>query len=430
MNDGRTFPAARTVTTRNGDVIHRNSAGQVTQVRTNNGTVVYHPPNAPRRIEVVRPGGQVVVARAPGHGYVQRQVVVQNTTIIRRTYVYGGVPHARLYRPVVYGGVTLAVYTPVHYYRPGFYYYAYNPWARPVYYSWGWGARPWYGYYGGYFSPYPYYASPALWLTDYLIAATLESAYEERMAARVAPVSYNYDGGQQSALTPDVKQAISEEVRRQIDQERMDGQNAGSVADRPAFADNASHVFVVHDTLAVNSNAGECTIGEGDVLQTNGAPPSNATSADAMVLASRGPDCRKGSIVSVSLQDLQEMSNQMRDTIDRGMSELQAKQGQSGLPALPPNTAGTIDSAYAKEARPDSDAGQEVNGASREADQVERDAVSQSPPTLSLGLTVDEVMAIQGRPDKIVDLGAKKTYLYRDVKITFTDGRVSDIVVQ
>src|SRR5882724_8491465 len=65
MNDGRTFPAARTVTTRNGDVIHRNSAGQVTQVRTNNGTVVYHPPNGPRRIEMARPGGSVVMAGAP-----------------------------------------------------------------------------------------------------------------------------------------------------------------------------------------------------------------------------------------------------------------------------------------------------------------------------------------------------------------------------
>src|SRR5437763_1832738 len=85
-----------------------------------------------------RPGGRVVVAGAPGHGYVQRPVIVNNTTIIKRTYIYNGVPHARLYRPAVYGGVTFAVYTPVHYYRPGFYVYAYNPWAWPVYYSWGW----------------------------------------------------------------------------------------------------------------------------------------------------------------------------------------------------------------------------------------------------------------------------------------------------
>ena len=67
---------SRTYTTRGGDVIHRDAGGQVRQVRMNNGTVVYHPPNGPRRVEVVRPGGRVVVAGAPGHGYVQRPIVV------------------------------------------------------------------------------------------------------------------------------------------------------------------------------------------------------------------------------------------------------------------------------------------------------------------------------------------------------------------
>jgi hypothetical protein len=82
------------VTTRGGDVIRRDAGGQVRQVRMNNGTVVYHPPNAPRRVEVVRPGGRVVVASAPGRGYVQRPVVIHNTTIIKRTYIYNGVPQA------------------------------------------------------------------------------------------------------------------------------------------------------------------------------------------------------------------------------------------------------------------------------------------------------------------------------------------------
>ena len=109
---------------------------------------------------------------------------------------------------------------------------------------------------------------------------------------------------------------------------------------------------------------GECTIGEGDVLQLNGAPPRNSPSADAVVLASRGSDCRKGSMVSVQLQDLQEMYNQMRDTVGRGMSDLQSKQGQSGLPALPPNTAGTIDSAYARRHRPGPERSAGVTGAS------------------------------------------------------------------
>jgi hypothetical protein len=49
------------------------------------------------------------------------------------------------------------------------------------------------------------------------------------------------------------------------------------------------------------------------------------------------------------------------------------------------------------------------------------------PVTISLGQTIAEVEAINGKPDKIIDLGAKKIYVYKDLKITFTDGKVSDV---
>ena len=45
----------------------------------------------------------------------------------------------------------------------------------------------------------------------------------------------------------------------------------------------------------------------------------------------------KGDTVSVTMADLQDMQNHMRETIDQGMGELQAKQGKGGLPALPPS---------------------------------------------------------------------------------------------
>jgi hypothetical protein len=426
----RMAPPPRTLTTRTGDVIHRDSGGQVRQVRMSNGTVVYHPPNAPRRVEVVRPGGRVVVASAPGHGYVQRSVVVRNTTIIKRTYIYNGVPQARIYRPRVYNGITLAVYTPVHYYHPRFYAYAYNPWPRPIAYRWGWGSSPWYGYYGGYFTPYPVYASPSLWLADFLIASTLEAAYQERMAAHYAAAGNNYaDSGQSAPMTPEVKQAIADEVRRQIDRERAQGQTGAQ--DTALFADGGPHVFVANAALAVNSDAGECSIEEGDVLQMNGAPPPGSTSAELVVLSSRGQDCRKGSRVSVPLQDLQEMQNQMQATIDRGLGDLQAKQGQGGLPTLPQGSTGTIASDFAQEAQPDTNAVSELTGVTQEADRAEQQAVSEAgeeaPPTLALGQTIEAVKAIQGEPEKIVDLGSKKIYVYRDLKITFNEGTVSDI---
>src|SRR4029077_14552786 len=139
----------RAYTTKSGDVIHRDSSGQVRQVRTTSGTVVYHPVNGPPRVEMQRPGGGEIVAAAPGRGYVQRPVVIRNTTIIKRTYIYNGVPQARIFRPRVFNGVSLFVYTPVQYYRPTFYVYAYNPWPRPIIYGWGWRSSPWFGYYGG-----------------------------------------------------------------------------------------------------------------------------------------------------------------------------------------------------------------------------------------------------------------------------------------
>ena len=48
--------------------------------------------------------------------------------------------------------------------------------------------------------------------------------------------------------------------------------NAFGGQDTNLFSDNGPHVFVVHAAYSVNSNAGECSIGEGDVLQMNGAP--------------------------------------------------------------------------------------------------------------------------------------------------------------
>jgi hypothetical protein len=257
------------------------------------------------------------------------------------------------------------------------------------------------------------------------------------MAARAAAAGNIYqDGGQSAPMTPEVKQAIADEVRRQIDLERGQGQtaSAGGGQDANIFADNVPHVFVVHSTLMVNCNAGECPIAEGDVIQMNGAPPMNSPSADVVVLSSRGMDCRRGSRVSVQLQDLQEMHNQMLATIDRGMGDLQAKQGQGGLPALPQGSAGTIDTPFAQGSQPDANVASELTSVSQEADRAEQQAVSQAgdtasgpTPTLTLGLSIDQVKSIQGEPQKIVDLGSKQIYMYKDLKITFSDGKVIDI---
>jgi hypothetical protein len=52
----------------------------------------------------------------------------------------------------------------------------------------------------------------------------------------------------------------------------------------------------------------------------------------------------------------------------------------------------------------------------------------QAPPqTIRLGQTPGEVLAILGQPQKIANLDSKMIYVYKDLKVTFVDGKVSDV---
>lgn len=420
----------------NGSEIRYRSNGQPQTVRAH-GYTITHSPSGVRRAEFVRPDHSVIVTQGAHYGYVQRPYMVRNVAYVQRTYVVGGVSYSRVYRPYLYGGISLNLYVSSRYYAPAYYGWAYSPWASPVVFSFGWGGSPWYGYYGGYFTPYPRYAGPAFWLTDYMIAMTLQDAYQQRMdAAAAAQANTAYDS--QAALTPDVKQAISDEVRRQLNQESAEAQGPGQGG--PSFlADNSSHVFVVANGLDVNSRFGECALTEGDVLQMTAPPPPNAAAADLAVLASKGQDCRKGSMVSIAIPDLQDMQNHMRETLDQGLADLQSRQGQGGIPA-PPAAAQRppVEAAYAAAAPPpDPNVANEVSQQAQAATQAESEvldqaqaappAVTGAPTSVTLGMTIDQVIGVLGQPQVVGDLGSKKTYFYGNMKVIFTDGKVTDI---
>ena len=427
-----------------GTSVVRTHGGDVRTVHGRGGVVVSHGPGSVRRSEVVRRDGSVVVARGGGRmGYVQRPYMVRGNAFVNRTYYYHGTAYARYYRPYVFRGVALNVYVPGRYYSPGFYGWAYSPWVVPVRYRWGWYGNPWYAYYGGFFTPYPVYSSPSLWLTDYLVAATLEQAYEERMAAGPPqPLE------RPVAMTADVKQAIADEVQRQLALERSQGQAGANAIPDPSqsglpqmLADGASHVFIVSSSLFVTSGGQECAVTEGDVLQLTSAPSQDSSTADLRVLASKGQDCPKGSVVAVALQDLQEMQNHMRETIDRGLGDLEKHEG--GLPAPPSGPAPVQASFAALAPPPDPNIASELTQTASEASRAEQEVVSQAlspqgggapmqqqsqgPGTISLGQSPEQVVAILGTPKNIVNLGAKKMYLYKDMKITFSSGRVTDV---
>ena len=47
--------------------------------------------------------------------------------------------------------------------------------------------------------------------------------------------------------------------------------------------------------------------------------------------------------------------------------------------------------------------------------------------TIKLGMSPDEVKKTLGNPDKIVDLGPKQVYVYKDMKVVFLNSQVSDV---
>ncbi|BDU74139.1 hypothetical protein [Mesoterricola silvestris] len=424
-------PVHEVVRTREGGEIRRTPAGAIREVRTPGGAVIRHSPSGVRQVEVVRPGGRVIVANATGRaGYIQRPLEVHGHSYVQRTYIVNGVPHAAVYRPWFHGGREYVVYMPRHYYRPAFYTWCYSPWSRPVAYSWGWSSRPWYGYYGGYFTPYPVYRSPAFWLADFIIAASLESAYmAQNVTVSSPPVVYDTSTG----LSPEVKDAIADEVRRQMDQAKA-AQDAGDgSAPPPIFTARGPRIFVVASGVMAYAGNSECSLVEGDVLQLSQTPAPGDEWAEVRVLSTRGASCPRGSYVSVRTTDLQEMQNTLQASMERGLAKLQTDQGRNGIPALPASAQGTVDAPYAQEVRPDADAQAELARAVGEANSSERSLIQSggettaSGTTISLGMTPGQVEAALGRPKNTVDLGAKKIYVYRDLKITFLNGRVSDV---
>jgi hypothetical protein len=49
------------------------------------------------------------------------------------------------------------------------------------------------------------------------------------------------------------------------------------------------------------------------------------------------------------------------------------------------------------------------------------------PPTITIGETSTQVLQAMGMPQQMIDLGKKKTYVYKNMKVIFVDDKVSDV---
>ena len=142
------------------------------------------------RIVTVQRNNTLIVSERGRPGFVQRPYTYNGQSFAVRNYYYRGRSYNAFYRGYGFHGVNLNVYAPGLYYHPAFYGWAYNPWAAPITFSWGWGARPWFVHFGYYFQPYPTYPSAAYWLTDYMIAQDLQASYAANQQRRARPTAH------------------------------------------------------------------------------------------------------------------------------------------------------------------------------------------------------------------------------------------------
>jgi hypothetical protein len=369
------------------------------------GMTINHGVHGARTVVTERADHSRLVNLGAHRGYVEHSFQRNGRVYARRTYVVGGRTYVNVYRTHYYRGGIYYGYVPVYYYHPAFYVWAYDPWAGPVYYRWGWFGDPWYRPYGYYFTPYPVYPSATFWLTDYLIAENLRLAYEDQAAAdadaqtpaaepqgetptgsvtlgpdlkqiiaedssaafwltdyfiaenllladenqaaadAVAQTEAAEPGGgtpsDSVALSPEVKQMIAEEVKRQLGAERQAAATEGTAAQAPASQEipealDLNHrVFIVATNLDVTVGGESCALTPGDVITRQENTPGSDDAVGISVLSSKKTDCGSGSLTRVQVSDLQEMQNRFREQIDSGLKMLAENQGKGGLPRSP-----------------------------------------------------------------------------------------------
>jgi len=326
-----------------GHTVTTDARGEIRHVEAPRGLagkmVINHGPGGGRIVETGHPGARVV-SYGPHRGFVERPV---RPGYISRTYVVGGRSYAHVYREHFYHGYRYYHYVPGVYYGPRFYGWAVTPWATPVHYVWFGMATPapWFGFFAGYFTPYPLYASPDLWLTDYLLAENLRLAYENQQVANDGQAPPPSQTGQTAAptLTPEMKALIADEVRQQLAAEKAAaGQPASSTSQgsdtEQSPAALQQRFFVVSSNLDVTAGGQACSLTPGDIIQRKSPAVAQDGTVTVDVVTSKPGDCPADSSTTIELAQLQEMHNQFHEQIDSGLKMLADNQAR-GLPNGP-----------------------------------------------------------------------------------------------
>jgi hypothetical protein len=173
-----------------------------------------------------------------------------------------------------------------------------------------------------------------------------------------------------------LRQAIADEVQRQLDAERnaanspQQGDNYGNDQDAPPALAANQRVFIVSTPLQVYDGDQPCSLTPGDIVSRIEDSPGNDGAVAVSVLTSKNADCRPGAQPRILVDDLQDMQNDLRAQTDEGLRRLSQNQGTNGMPAAPdarqiPNPYGQGD--------PDQDVVNQLRQQQQDADQTERE---------------------------------------------------------
>lgn len=407
----------REIKTKSGATLHASFRGGKVRTIEAHNMKIEHGMHGERRI-VTEHNGRRIVSMGRGRGYAERPYFNRGgRAYVQRTYYVGGRRYAYAYRGYYYHGARYYGYAPAYYYHPVYYGWAYNPWPQPVYYQWGYYNQPWYGSYNYYYQPYPAYPTASLWLTDYMVAEALRAAFEAQQNAKALPVPYRFAQSQSlsaslwsadplvagtlesvysgtdvfaafaggtaapAKLTPELKQELADEVKQQIADEKSAAENtqqttAASGDEAPPALNPKFKIFMVASALDVTTDAGdECALSAGDVIERTGTDIDSDNNVAVVVKSSKKDECAVGATAAVDANDLQEMHNHFRETLDTGLKSLADSSGKDGLPKAPDTgtTAGEVPAP-----QPDASVDNDLSQQQKDADQTEAEVQQDS----------------------------------------------------
>jgi hypothetical protein len=305
--------------------------------------------------------------------------------LMSRTFVSGGhILYTHVYQQHVWHqfgrGFAYETFVPTVRYPAVYYSWALGAWPRPVIYSWGWQVQPWYPMYGALFTPYPVYTSPDLWMTDYIIAQSMQTAYQAQTAAPAsqaspeeapaevpsgasvavaaepsdaapapqpsdAPSAPPTDDSSSApvtmppAITPRVKAQLNTQIKVQLrEQEAAAAMPATLTTQNSPPALRPNHVFFqVVEPLDVPSASpnGHCSLGPNDYIKRTGGMSDEDWKIPVVVELSRPPDCPEGLQTRIGLNDLNAMENEQEARVMEAMQAASKSMGPNGPPRGP-----------------------------------------------------------------------------------------------